>query len=208
MALSVFGNLTISGIIAGKDYLPDVHAQQFSYSIATLALLFNSFGVLGIGLLSYSLLKTTNRTIARTYLVTRIFEGTVLAVGIIFLLSVVFFANQTNEAINEPDPNYYMMANYAIRLNCYSYHIAMATLGLGSIPFCAILLKHKIVPGFLSILGLIGYMVLAISSLVGLAGTDLGLLVAIPVFFFEVILGIWLIIKGIRPAMVERTVHS
>lgn len=196
MALSVFGNLTISGFIAGEHYLPQINDGQYKFGLAAVALLLNSFGVLGIGLFTHSLLKELNEIVARVYLLTRIFEGLVLTIGIISLLSLVFVAEQA--AIGTSTFDFTVMAKYAIRLNWYSYHVAMASLGLGSIPFCLVLLRHRLVPRLLSVLGLIGYSVLAVSSIVGLIGLDLGLLVTIPVFLFEVSLGFWLLIKGVR----------
>jgi hypothetical protein len=198
MLLSIVGNLTISGLIAGEDFLPQINEQPYKYSLAAVALLLNSLGVLGIGLFTYAVLKDLNMIVARAYLLTRIFEGVILAVGIIFLVSLVFIADKNAADTSTSSVNYYLMAKYAIRFNWYSYNVAMATLGLGSIPFCLLLLRFKLIPKFLSGLGLLGYAVLAVSSLAGLIGIDLGLSVTIPVFFFEVFLGLWLVIKGIK----------
>ena len=52
----------------------------------------------------------------------------------------------------------------------YGYFLAMFVLGLGSIPMCWILFKHRITPKWLAIWGAIGYAVFALGFLMELFG--------------------------------------
>jgi hypothetical protein len=76
-------------------------------------------------------------------------------------------------------------------------------LGLGGVILSSILYHTKLVPRFISIVGIIGYAVLVPSAILTLFGVldtssgDLGGLIAIPVAVFEIILmPIWLYAKG------------
>ena len=55
-------------------------------------------------------------------------------------------------------------------------------------------------PKYLAVLGLIGYVLLATSSMPAISDIDLGIIVTLHVFLFEVVLGVYLIVKGFRPS--------
>ncbi len=72
----------------------------------------------------------------------------------------------------------------------------MIALGLGSLPFCYLLYRARLIPRSLSVLGLIGYAALFIGGLVGLFGLNLSMMHFLPGGIFELVLPIWLIVKG------------
>jgi len=68
-----------------------------------------------------------------------------------------------------------------------------------------LLYKSRLVPRALSLIGIVGAPILVVSFLAvmfGLIGRDAPLvaLSALPVFLFELSLGIWLIVKGFNPS--------
>lgn len=143
------------------------------------AMLLNSALVIGIGALLLPILRPHGRGIAVGYLGTRIFEGAGLAAGVV---SLVVLAGPA-----------------ALDGNFLAYNVAMAGLGIGSLFFCALLFRSKLVPGFLAAWGFIGYACFAAGSLLELGGIGgAGLLGAAPAGLFEVAFGIWLIVRGFR----------
>lgn len=198
MTFSILGNLTIAGLVSEEAYLPIVHDEGFIFALAALSMFFNSLGVLGIGVFVYPILRSINESVALIYLVTRIFEGVLLTVGVISLLTLIGLGQEALELSDSTSTDFYVLGKVAIKTNWYAYNFSMAALGLGSLPFCFLLFRFRIVPPMLSVLGLIGYSVLVISSVTAVLGMDLGLMVTIPVFFFEVILGVWLVWKGME----------
>jgi hypothetical protein len=140
-------------------------------------MLLNSAFVIGIGVLMFPILRAHNKAIAAGYLGTRIFEGVVLAIGVVSLLVL------TGPA--------------AIDANFVAYNIAMAGLGIGSLFFCALLFRTGLVPRFLAVWGFIGYACFAGGTLLELFGVaGAGLVAAIPGGLFELTFGIWLIARG------------
>jgi hypothetical protein len=140
----------------------------------------NSAFVIGIGVLMLPILRPHNKAIAAGYLGTRIFEGVVLAIGVVSLIVLTGSA--------------------AIHANSVFYNIAEAGLGIGSLFFCALLFRTGLVPRFLAVWGFIGYACFAggtLLALFGLAGA--GLIGAIPGGLFELTFGIWLIARGFAP---------
>jgi hypothetical protein len=78
--------------------------------------------------------------------------------------------------------------------------------GIGGLIFSYLLYRSKLVPRLISILGLIGYALLFTGTLLDMLGhVDLdgaGMIVLLPGGLFEIILPIWLIVKGFNPSAI------
>lgn len=78
----------------------------------------------------------------------------------------------------------------------------MIVLGIGSLFLCYLLYKSKLVPGFLSIWGFIGYTLLLLSAILDICGVidttnGLGAVLYAPGGLWELIVfPLWLFIKG------------
>jgi hypothetical protein len=130
----------------------------------------------------FPILRAHNKAIAAGYLGTRIFEGVVLAIGVVSLIVV------TDSAA-------------AIHANSVFYSVAEAGLGIGSLFFCALLFRTGLVPRFLAVWGFIGYACFVGGNLLELFGVaGAGLVGTIPGGPFELTFGIWLIAKGFSSA--------
>src|SRR4051812_37468820 len=143
----------------------------------TALMLLNSALVIGIGVLMFPILRGHDKRVAAGYLGARIFEGLVLAIGVVILIVV--------------------SGDAAIDANTVAYNIAEAGLGIGSLFFCALLFRTGLVPRFLAGWGFIGYACFTAGTLLVLFGVaGAGLVGAIPGGLFEVTFGIWLIVRG------------
>ena len=91
-------------------------------------MLVNSAFVIGIGVLVSPILRAQSRAMAAG---TRIFEGVVLAVGVVTLIVLT--------------------GSRAIQATAVFYIIAEAGLGIGSLFFCALLLRTGLVPRWLAV---------------------------------------------------------
>ncbi len=149
-------------------------------------MLLNTVAVIAIGTLVFPILRPHSSAVAVGYLATRLFEGVVLAIGAIALVT------------GAPAANF------------LAYNIAMAGLGIGSLFFCALLYRTRLVPRFLAVWGFVGYAAFAggsVLELLGVAGA--GLPTTIPGGLFELFFAIWLLVRGFTsaaaiPALVER----
>ncbi len=83
-----------------------------------------------------------------------------------------------------------------------AFQIAMIALGLGSIPFCYLLYRSRLIPRLLAVLGLIGYAALLIGSSLELFGLNLYMIQFAPGALFELIFPIWLIVKGFNSSTI------
>jgi Domain of unknown function (DUF4386) len=180
------GNLIATDIVRSDD-----RAGSTALFVTGAALmLLNSAFVIGIGVLMFPILRAHNQAIAAGYLGTRIFEGVVLAMGVVSLVVVT-------------DPA------AAIHADSVFYSVAEAGLGIGSLFFCALLLRTGLVPRFLAVWGFIGYACFVGGNLLELFGVaGAGLVGTIPGGPFELTFGIWLIAKGFRSAAAAAPVSA
>ena len=172
------GSLIVQGIVSSADR----SGSTALFTTGVALVLLNSAFVIAIGVLMFPVLRVHNKAAAAGYLGTRIFEGVVLAIGVVSLIVV----NGSTAAID---------ANAAF------YSVAEAGLGIGSLFFCALLFRTGLVPRFLAGWGFIGYACFAGGNLLELFGvTGAGLIGAIPGGLFELTFGIWLIARGFASA--------
>jgi hypothetical protein len=140
-------------------------------------MLLNSAFVIGIGVLMFPILRAHDPAVGAGYLGTRIFEGVVLAVGVVSLIVLTGSA--------------------ATHANSVCYNVAEAGLAIGSLFFCALLFRTGLVPRFLAAWGFIGYACFAVGNVLELFGVAGAALVAsIPGGLFELTFGVWLIARG------------
>ncbi len=167
------GNLIATGNVRSAD---GSGSTALLVTGAALMLL-NSAFVIGIGVLMFPILRPHNKDIAAGYVGTRIFEGVVLAIGVVTLIVL------TGERAKD--------------VNAVFYSVAEVGLGIGSLFFCALLFRTGLVPRFLAVWGFIGYACFAGGNLLELFGVaGAGIVGAIPGGLFELTFGIWLIARG------------
>lgn len=187
----------VSSVTGTPGFLATVPAHQTILVLGALLMLLNTAVDIGKAVLLFPILERHSRRTAYAYLATMIVEVVLLDVGVLALLSLIPIARHVADA-GVPWAN--AMAALAIAANETAYQIGEMVLGVGCILFCALLYRTRLVPRFLSISGLIGYPCLVAGTIAELFGLHIGLLLTIPGMFFELVLPLWLFIKGFEPA--------
>jgi hypothetical protein len=141
------------------------NSEKFAGALLIAA---NSVVVLLIGILLRKTLKRYNPLVGNIYLFTRIFEALALS-------SVIFLKVNLSEDLG--------------------YILGMLVLGIGSIPMCLALHKHKIAPSWLAIWGAIGYALFAFGFLMELFGKAWSMYLLGLGGLWEVTFAIWLIVS-------------
>lgn len=190
------GNGLMMSVMEVPGHLSGVYGRRFQVLTGGMLMFANSVAVMFVGIVVFPVLARFNQKVALAYLSSRILEAVILVVGIVGLLSLVSVSEQYNR-VTTPDATYFeTLFTLGIRTHFYAYQLAMLALGTGSVMFCGLLYKNRLVPSFLSILGITGYILLMAGAFLELCGYGVGVLLSIPGGIFEVILGIWLITKG------------
>jgi hypothetical protein len=162
-------------------------------------MLLNSLIVIAIAVLLFPILKKFSKQIAIIYLSTRVIEAILLAAGVILILLLLPVSREYLTASTIEKLYFQNYGSLAIKYNELFYQLAMAVLCLGSLFFCYTLLKSKLVPQFLSVWGLIGYVIFFLGAVLEILGfKGVGLILCIPGGLFEIFLAGWLIVKGLK----------
>lgn len=197
LAYGIGSNL-ISSLAKEPGDLLSVASSRPQLMTAALLLVLNSLCVTAIAILLYPVLKRYHPRTGLWYLAARMMEALILLVGLICLL-LLFTLSTESAKTNLADPTCTgLFFQMAMQGNFWAYQLAMIILGLGSIPFCYLLFRQRLVPAYLSIAGLLGYMLLTLGACLELFGYRLGILLSLPGGLFEVIFGIRLMLKGFR----------
>ena len=198
------GTSLTTSVLSAPDLLAGVSANTLQFTVGATLMLLNSVIVAAIGVLLFPLLARHSRAVARIYLGGRLVESVVLIIGIGFLLSIIPLSAESVAASTADATGLAAQAASALDSNDVAYQIAMAALGFASLFFCALLLRVRLVPWFLAIWGIVGYAVFFVGAVLELLGAaGLGLPLSIPGGLFELVLGVWLIVKGfaVRPTV-------
>jgi hypothetical protein len=198
------GALVGSGSGPGGTAMPSGGAgDQMRMSAGALLMLINSAAVIGIGVLVFPVVRLQHEISAYAYLVTRVFEAAMMAVGTLCLLLLIPLGREYADAGAGGESLLPALARVAQEGNFYSYQIAMTGLGIGSVLFCRALLRARLVPRFMAIWGIVGYVIFAVGSMLEILGYGVGLALSVPGGLFEIALAVLLIAKGF-PAMRSR----
>ncbi len=203
-ALFIF--TTLVGMIDAYFVAPEFKQQVVSILqidskilLGVFSVLVMSIGIVFIAITFFPVVKKHSESIAIIYIILRTIECLLLIAGAICYLYIIalgkFF---TNETIT----NYAIAIALAIKIKYFGFQIAMIILGFGSLFLCYSLYASKLVPGFLSIWGGIGYALLLLSAVLDICGVidttnGLGSALYVPGGLWELIVfPLWLFIKG------------
>lgn len=185
-----FGAGLVAGILEAMNPAGALAAKRVEFFTGASLMLLNSVIVAAIGWLLKPVIAQYSRAVSRVYLLTRFAEAALLAAGVI---AIIYFMT-----VQEPTPPFAMMK--ARRANFFAYQIGMAVLGFGSLFFCALMHRARLIPRFAAVWGFCGYAIFLSGALLELAGVNSGLLLSIPGGLFELFFGVWLMVKGFRTA--------
>ena len=190
------GSALVDSASGTPAVLSEAAGSQTQMAVGALLMLINCAIVASIGVVAFPVVKRYHQPSAYAYLVTRVFEAVMLAVGVVFLLLLVPLGKEYIDAGASDGSVLSSLARVAQDGSQYAYWAAMTGLGLGSLLFCRVLLHARLVPRFLAVWGLVGYAILAAGGMLEFLGYGVGLAMSVPGGLFEVALGALLVAKG------------
>jgi hypothetical protein len=192
----IIGSGLIGSILDAPDYLRQVYQNSTQMVSGVLIMFVAATANVGIGVLLFSILRKHSEPVALGYVVTRIFDGAGVVVSGSFALLLIALSQGYVQA-GAPDASYLQELGILLVAGSETaFVVTMIALGLGSIPFCYLLYRTRLIPRSIAVLGLIGYAALFIGSSLELFGLNLSMIHYAPGGLFELIFPIWLIVKG------------
>jgi hypothetical protein len=165
-----------------QSFLIDETQNKSPLILGVILEIICGFAVVGIGFLMFPILKLFNKRLALGYVIFRVIECTIIIVGGIYLLSLLK-----------------LMWKYEMIIFVFT--------ALGGLIFSYLLFQSKLIPRYLSGLGIIGYAMLFLGIVLNMfnifnINDGLGMLIYLPGGMFELFLPIWLFIKGFNSSVI------
>jgi hypothetical protein len=188
-----------AGVLSQPDFLTGASAETNALATGAL-LLFGQFGVVGIAVLLFPLLKRYGESLALAHVGFRVAE---LAASL-FYLAVPLLVIELGAGLRDGTVDDSASTSLGALLQAqYSVAILMIYLvtSVGGMCMATLLYRSRLIPRWIAILGLIGYPALLVGCILDVFNLvdvtqGVGLMALVPGGLFELILPIWLFAKG------------
>jgi hypothetical protein len=174
----------------------------------------NSLTAIGTAVALYAVIKRQNQGFAIGFVSSRLFEGTVLMIGVISILSIVTM--QQPGATGAEASLLVSVQQTLVTVRNWTFVLGTGVPALNAVMLGWIMYKSRLVPRAIPVIGLIGAPLFT-SWIVGYVlgvtepGTAWHGIGVAPIFIWELSLGLWMTFKGFRkdaPLMVEAAAAS
>ena len=156
--------------------------------------------VVFLSLALYVILKTVNKNFALLALLMRFGEG--IIGGVVTVLSGLIPLLLLDGAAESETKQLQALVGLFLEVQTAGLNIVMIFMGLGGTVFCYLFFKSKCIPRILAAWGIFTYLTMLIFSFVNILFPNLPEMIAIVLYtpgaLFEVIIGLWLLFKGVN----------
>jgi hypothetical protein len=189
----------ITPILDGPAYLAAVGKSSTLVIAAALLALIDGLAVVGIAAALYPILSVRHPALAVAYAGMRIAELAIIAAYVLSPLLLVSLSRSEAAADSA------MTAAVLLALRYWTLMLVYLFNGVAGLMLGYVLLRTRLVPRPLSVLGLVGYATLFVAAVLDALGVintsaGAGMVALVPGGLFELVLPIWLFVRGFRTA--------
>ena len=195
------------GIVDKPDYLTKIAANENQVIIGALLLLIMALACAGIAIWLYPVLKKQNQALALGSVGFRIIENVLGIVSAICLLSLVPLSQEFVKA-GAPVASYFQtLGTLLLGARDSISNIHLIPFCIGALMYYYVSYQSKLIPRWLSGWGLVAIIInlasalLVLFHLIGDFSTA-QVVLSIPIGVQEMVLGVWLIVKGFNPSAI------
>jgi hypothetical protein len=205
---AVIGLILYDPILNGPDYLMrgSEHANQVV--LGALMELILVVSAVGTATTMFPILRKYNETIALWHVCFRFLEAIIITIGVISVLSLLTLSREFAAAAS-PDIASFQASGIVLKaIHDWTFLLGpLFMLGINTMMYSYIFYKSKLVPRFIPILGMTGAALVFINALLVMFGVveqiSVWGLLALPIAANELILAVWLIVKGFNVSAIN-----
>ena len=203
----MLGDSLVGSILNAPDYLMNVYPNRTQVIIGVLISFILGLAIVGIAVFLFPILKKHNEPIALGYVGIRTAEFAILLVWSISPLLLITLSQEYVKAGDPDASSFQTFGAVLIAVRYWVWRLVYILNGVLTLLLSYLLYQSKLIPRSISVLGLIGGAVLLAGTpldMFGLIDVDqgAGLLVVLPGGLFELILPIWLFVKGFNSSAI------
>ncbi|MCH8062495.1 MAG: DUF4386 domain-containing protein [Chloroflexi bacterium] len=206
--MSILGTLVFIGpILDDPDYLTNVSAKENQLLIGVLFELIAAAAVAGTAIALFPIFKKHNEALALGYVGGRIIEGVFIIVSAVSALLLLTLSKEY--IAGAPDASHFQTLGAVLQADrVWTFLLGPNVLfSLNALMVSYLLYQSRLVPRFLSVWGLIGAPLVLAAGLIRVFGlvtlfSPIAGLLAGPIALFEMVLAVWLIVKGFNSSAI------
>jgi hypothetical protein len=206
---AIAGLILYDPLLKSPDYLIKGAEHANQVLLGALMELFLVISAVGTATTLFPILRKYNETIALWHVCFRFLEAIIITIGVISMLSLLTLSREF-VATGALDMTSFHSSGIVLKaIHDWTFMLGpLFMLGINTMMYSYIFYKTKLVPRFISILGMTGSTLVFINALLVLFGvvqqiSGWGAVFALPIAANEMILAVWLIIKGFNESALE-----
>ena len=167
-----------------------------------------AFAIVGTGVVLFPVLRRQNEGVALGFVTARLFEAGVITVGIISLLSIVTLQQEVGATAGADAGSLVIAGRSLVAAHDWSFLIGQGLMpGINALLLGSLFYTSRLVPRVIPLMGLIGGPLLISSAIGQVVGINeqysaWSVIAVVPIFLWELLLGLWLVFKGFKAAPV------
>jgi hypothetical protein len=197
--------------VTGSGYLADADAHRGQVATGVVLGFIAAFAAPGIAFALYPVLRRFGEALALAAVGFRIMEGMFYALGMMVLLSLSTLSREFVDAGAPGDQHYPTLGDTMLAQYHWLVDVGLLlAFSLGGLLYYLVFYRSKLIPTWLSVWGIVGVTLLMVAAVLLIFGV-IGPLsagqvaLAAPIALQEMVLAVWLIVKGFnRSAPVRR----
>lgn len=191
--------------LTGTDYLTRVSAHPNQVAAGVLLSIIAYFACAGIAVVMYPVLKKWNAGLALGSVVFRTIETVFYIVGLVSLLSLLTLGQQFTTAGAADRTSFQAIGNLLVSVHDHAGLLAVFAFCLGAFMYYYLFFQSRLIPRWLSSFGIVAIILLLVACVLALfSGNRITSYIplAAPIFLQEMVLAVWLIVKGFNPSVI------
>jgi len=194
----------LTPVLTGTDYLTRVSAHTNQMAAGALLSLIGYFASAGIAVVMYPVLKKWNAGLALGSVVFRTIEAAFYMVGLVCLLSLLTLSQQFTSALAADRVSLGVIGGLLLSLRAHAGLAGVFAFSLGAFLYYYLFFQTRLIPRWLSGWGIAAIILMLAACVLALFSDNpvTGyILLAFPIFLQEMVLAVWLIVKGFNPSV-------
>lgn len=204
---AIVGLALYGPILDGVDYVkgPGADSQILWGALFEVLLVISAVGT---AVTLYPILKRQSEGVAMAFVMARLLETVAIMIGILSLLTVVTLRRQYDGSAAADSEALSTVGSALVAMHDWTFLLGPNfALGVASLLLAYLMYTSGLIPRPIAVLGLVGGALILGSAVAVMFDayeqtSTPGLLVALPVFAWELALAGWLIMKGFRPVSI------
>jgi hypothetical protein len=204
------GGAVYNPILGSPDYLVNAYPNRTTVIIGILLEFIVAPAMLLIPVFLFPILKKHNEALALGYVGFRFLEAVLEIIDLSLKLSMI---NVSQAYLNSGgmDASYFQNIGSAIQaVSNWIFSLYVLVFALGALILYYVLYKSELIPRFISAWGfiaaafmLIGTVLIMVGMFAGISEVGQNLIFATPIAVQEMVMAVWLIVKGFNPSAVN-----